>query len=292
MGIYKKRLGDRYDGRIIRTINPFYKIIPYIMRTRVDSQNYFDDKIEIDNIEAYIRAKRIAGIKNISFLHIMIAVLVRAISQKPGLNRFIAGQKIYARNEILISLALKKKLQEGSPETTVKLKFQPEDTIFDVVEKVNEAIEENKKVENSNETDKTARLIMFCPRLIVKQLMWVLRTLDYYGILPKLINRVSPFHTSIFVTDLGSIGIQPIYHHLYEFGTTSIFVAFGAKQKEKVINKDDNIVEKKFINIKIVTDERIVDGHYYASAFKFIKNLMQHPERLELPPENVVEDIM
>lgn len=85
---------------------------------------------------------------------------------------------------------------------------------------------------------------MFCPRLIVKLLMCVLRTLDYYGILPKLINRVSPFHTSVFVTDLGSIGIQPIYHHLYEFGTTSIFVAFGAKQKEKVINKGDNIVEK------------------------------------------------
>lgn len=291
MGIYKRRFGDRNDGRLIRTLDPFYKIIPYIMRTRIDSQTYFEDKIEIDTIEAYIRAKRNAGIKNIGFLHVMMAVLVRTLSQKPSLNRFIAGQKIYARNEILISLAVKKKLDPDSPETTIKLKFRPEDTIFDVVEKLNAAIAENKKIDSSNDTDKIAKLIMFCPGFIVKFLIAIVRALDYHRIMPKFINEVSPFHTSAFITDLGSIGIQPVFHHLYEFGTTSIFIAFGAKIKEKVIDKEDNIVEKKYINIKAVTDERIVDGHYYASSFKFIRNLMQHPESLELPPEKVYEDI-
>jgi len=133
---------------------------------------------------------------------------------------------------------------------------------------------------------------MFCPGFIVKFLIAIVRALDYHRIMPKFINEVSPFHTSAFITDLGSIGIQPVFHHLYEFGTTSIFVAFGAKIKEKVIDKENNIVEKKYINIKAVTDERIVDGHYYASSFKFIRNLMQHPESLELHPEKVYEDIM
>jgi len=292
MGTHKRRFGDRNDGRLIRTLDPFFKIIPYIMRTRIDAQTYYDDKIEFDNIEEYIRAKRNAGIKNIGFLHVIIAVLVRTLSQKPGLNRFIAGQRVYARNEILISLAIKKKLHPDSPETTIKLKFNPEDTIFDVVEKLNAAIAENKKVDNSNDTDKIAKLIMYCPGFIVKFLIWIIRVLDYHRLLPMTLNELSPFHTSAFVTDLGSIGIQPVFHHLYEFGTTSIFVAFGAKIKEKVIDKENNVVEKKYINIKAVTDERIVDGHYYASSFRFIRNLMQHPESLELPPEKVYEDIM
>lgn len=291
MGIHKRRLGDRFDGRLIRTIDPFYKIIPYIMRTRVDAQVYFEDKMDIDNIEAYIKEKRNEGIKNIGFLQVLIAVLVRTLSQKPGLNRFIAGQKIYARNEIMVSLAVKKDLDPNSAETTVKIKFKPEDTIFDVIEKVNSAVGENKKVGSSNDTDKIARLVMLCPGFIAKFIVWVIRTLDYFGIMPKLINNLSPFHTSIFVTDLGSVGIQPVFHHLYEFGTTSIFVAFGLKHKEKFIDKANNIIDKKFINIKVVADERIVDGQYYAGAFRIVRNLMMHPERLELPPDKTEEDI-
>jgi hypothetical protein len=250
MGKFKRRFGDRYDGRLIRSLNPFYKIIPYIMKTRSDSQNFFDDRFEINKTEAYLRARRNEGAEGLSFLHVVIAAMVRTISQKPGINRFIAGQKIYARNEILISLALKKKLLEGSPETTIKLKFEPTDTLSDIASKINSAIEENKNAEASNGTDRTAHIIMLCPGFLVKFLVWFLRTLDYFGFMPRIINKVSPFHTSTFVTDLGSLGIQPVYHHLYEFGTTSVFVAFGVKHREKIIDKNNNVAEKKFVQIK------------------------------------------
>ncbi|NTV90783.1 MAG: 2-oxo acid dehydrogenase subunit E2 [Clostridiales bacterium] len=288
----KRRFGDRYDGRRIRTANPFYSIIPYIMKTRVDSQNYFDDRIEIGHTEAFIRELRRSHPElDIGFLHVVIAAMVRTISQKPGLNRFIAGQRIFARNEILISLALKKELKENSPETTIKLSFKPEDTLLDIVSKFNEAIELNKKLEVKNDTDKTARLIMLCPGMLVKFVVWFLQTLDYFGKMPKAINKASPFHTSIFITDLGSLGIQPIYHHLYEFGTTSVFIAFGAKIKERTLNKNDVYIEKKYISLKVVTDERIVDGHYYATSFKLLKNLIQNPEKLMTPPVEVIRDI-
>jgi len=291
MAEYKKRWGDRYDGRRIRTLDPFYKIIPYIMPSRIDSQNYFEDKIDITHTEAFLRWKRKNSNMNISLLHVFIAAMVRTIALKPALNRFIAGQKIYARNEILVSLAIKKELKESSPETTIKFKFEPTDTLADVAEKISRQVEENKAAEAKNDTDKTANLIMMCPGFLVKFIVSFVRLLDYFGLVPRFINKVSPFHTSIFITDLGSLGIQPVHHHLYNFGTTSIFIAFGMKVKEKVIDKNNNIVDKKFVNVKIVTDERIVDGHYYASAFKLYKSLVEHPERLEVPPEKVEEDI-
>jgi pyruvate/2-oxoglutarate dehydrogenase complex dihydrolipoamide acyltransferase (E2) component len=102
---------------------------------------------------------------------------------------------------------------------------------------------------------------------------------------------VSPFHTSVFITDVGSLGISPVYHHLYDFGTTSIFVAFGTKRTEKVMDSNDNIVNKRTMTMRVVTDERIVDGHYFASAFKMYKTLIEHPERLESPPAKVVSDV-
>lgn len=287
----KRRWGDRYDGRLLRTLDPFYKIIPYIMKSRSDAQNFFEDRIEISGTEAFIRNKRKTSDQPISFLHVVIAAIVRTISQKPGLNRFIAGQKIYARNDIYISFALKRELKEECPETTLKVKFEPTDTFDDVVRKVNEAIAKDRPVDTENDTDKTARLIMLIPGFLVRFLVALLRGLDYIGLMPKFINRVSPFHTSVFVTDLGSVGIQPVYHHLYEFGNTSTFIAFGMKTKEKVINANNEIVNKKYVNLRVVTDERTVDGHYYALAFKLFRNLIKHPEKLELPPEEVIEDI-
>lgn len=287
----KKGFLGRYDGRRLKSLDPFYKIIPYIMRTRTDAQNFFEEKIEICNTEEYIRRKRKEVDEPITFLHIIIAAIVRTISQKPGLNRFIAGQKINARNEILISLALKKELNTESPETTIKMKFEPTDTLMDVARKVNAAISENKDMDNKNDAEKLSKLIMSVPGFMVKFLVWLLKSLDYIGLMPKIINEISPFHTSVFVSNLGSVGIQPVYHHLYEFGTTSIFIVFGMKSKEKVLNSDNEVVEKKYVRLCVTTDERIADGLYFASAFKMYRNLIKNPEQLELPPEKVYEDV-
>lgn len=291
MAEYKRRFGDRYDGRRIRTLNAFYRIIPFIMRSRVDSQNYFEDKIEISRTEAYLRRVKKHAETNMGMLHVFIAAMVRTMAMKPALNRFIAGQGIYSRNDILISLAIKKELKTDSPETTIKFKFRPTDTLSEIVEKINSQISQNKSPDTKNNTDKTARLFMMCPGMLVKFLVFVIRVLDYFGIMPRAINEVSPFHTSLFITDLGSLGIQPIYHHLYDFGTTSIFVAFGTKVKERSIDKNNHVIERRYITMKVVTDERIVDGHYYASAFKLYKSLIQHPERLESAPDKVECDV-
>ena len=108
--------------------------------------------------------------------------------------------------------------------------------------------------------------------------------------MPKAIHEASPFHTSFFITDLGSLGIKPIYHHLYDFGTTSVFLAFGAKERHREIDREGNLIERKYIGMKVVNDERICDGHYYASAFKLLFQMFQNPSILETPPERVFQD--
>lgn len=287
----KRRFGDRYDGRLLRSLNPFYKLVPYILRTRTDSQNLFDEKFDITATETFLRSKRNTSEINLTFLHVLIAAMVRTVSQKPGLNRFIAGQKIYARNQILVSLVVKKQMSEAGEETTIKIPFEPTDTLYDVAYKVNKIIDETKHVDLKNDADKTAKMFMKIPGPILRFTIWLIRSLDYNGMMPKALNIVSPFHTSVFITDLGSLGIEPVYHHLYEFGTTSTFLAFGMKLREKELDENNNPIEKKYMNMRIVTDERIVDGYNFASAFKLFKKLLQNPEKLLCPPDSVVEDI-
>ena len=288
----RRRWGDRSDGRLLRTLDPFMKMVPYIMKDRVDAQNYFEETIDITEVDKFLREKRKEnGNINIGFLHIVIAAMVRTISQKPAINRFVAGQKIYARNGIYISLAIKKRLSESSAETTIKVKFDPESTIEDIAEKLNKEILANKDEDTSNNTDKTADLFMKAPGFLVRFLVWFIKRLDYMGIMPRILNEVSPFHTSVFITDLGSLGIEPVYHHLYEFGTTTAFIAFGRKRRKKVIDRNDNIITKRYVSIKVVTDERIADGYYFASAFKLYTSLLSNPQQLDKPPEKVFEDI-
>jgi len=291
MAGYKRRFGDRYDGRRLRSLDPFFKIIPYIMRSRLDSQIFFEEKIDITHAEAYLRKRNKTSDTRLSMLHIFIAAAVRTLALRPALNRFVAGQKLFARNEYLVSLAIKKEMTFDSPETTIKFKFEPTDTLEDVARKVEQQVKENKEAESDNNTDKTARLITLCPGFIVKFIVFIARLLDYFGLMPKILNKVSPFHTSVFITDVGSLGISPVYHHLYDFGTTSVFVSFGTKRTEKVIDSDNNIVNKRFMTMRIVCDERIVDGHYFASAVKLYKTLIENPEKLEVPPAKVMEDV-
>lgn len=286
----RRRLGDRYDGRRIRTLDPLYQLIPYIMRTRVDSHVYFEDSLDIGKADAWLRVQRDSGHPGLGYLHVFIAALVRAMSQRPRLNRFIAGQRVYARSDLTISLAIKKRLDADSPETTVKLRFDPLDTIWDVERKVNEAVALSKDMKASNHTDRTARLFVLIPGSLLRFVIWLLRCLDFVGLLPKVIHRASPFHTSAFITDMGSLGIRPIFHHLYDFGTTSIFVAFGAKERRREIGKDGQVVERKYLSLKVVGDERICDGAYYASAFRYILGFLRDPSALALPPETPVED--
>ena len=197
--------------------------------------------------------------------------------------------RTYARKGIYISLAIKKKMSEEIEETTIKLPFTGAENIFEIKQKLESEIAKNKDLSAENSTDKLAKFLWLVPNWLMKFLVYTLMFLDKHGMMPKAVIKASPFHTSAFLTNVGSLGIDAIYHHIYDFGTTGLFLAMGKKQKSYIC-EDDNIVEKKTISIKWVADERICDGYYYANALKQFNRYMKKPEMLE---ENIIpkEDI-
>ena len=285
----KRRFGDRVDGYKIRKADPFFRVIPHIMPHRSDSQVFFEDRIYLEETHKFIRRLRKEGYR-FGFLHVVIAAMVRTISQKPKINRFVVGRRTYARNEISFSLAVKKDMSEEAEETTIKVKFEPTDTIFEVIEKVNAAIELNKIKETENNTDFFAKLLARLPNFLLRFALNLIRFLDDHNKLPKKIIELSPFHASMFITDVGSIGIKPIYHHIYNLGTNTVFLAFGTRSKEQRISEDLQVDNRKAMDIKIVADERVVDGYYFAQAIKLSKRLLTNPELLTEKPEKVIVD--
>lgn len=280
--------GKRADGRRIKKVSPFFMVIPHVMKKRSDAQVYYSQEISLEPIDEYISLKEAEGIK-MSYMSIIYSALVRIIAEKPCLNRFVINGKIYARNGIDISLAIKKGMSETAEETTTKLHFTGSENIFEIKNKLDKIIAENKEVSAENNTDKLAKFLAFIPTWLIKVVVNFLMFLDRHELMPKAVIKASPFHTSAFITNVGSLGIDAIYHHLYDFGTTGIFIAMGKKKKSIVNIGDDVLKEEKVISIRWVLDERICDGYYYASAVKSFNKYMKKPELLELNIEPVID---
>ncbi|MBQ8396814.1 MAG: hypothetical protein IJX53_01280 [Clostridia bacterium] len=288
---YKRRFGDRKDGRRLRTLPPMQRVMPYIMKRRSDAQNTFADNFDITEADKMVRAKVKEGMTNFSLLHIILAAYVRMISQRPGVNRFINGQKIYARNNIEIVMAVKKEMSLEGRDTMIKVVFPPNATVDEVYEIFNRTVEEAAKVDGETFFDTVAKILISFPGIILRFIVWALFALDYMGWLPRVLTNVSPFHGSMIITSMGSLGIKPIYHHIYDFGNLPVFLSYGTKYTVNTIDREGKVNRRRFVDIKAVTDERICDGYYYASALKMLKRYIQAPEVLNERPEQVLEDV-
>lgn len=285
----KRRLCDRYDGRRISSRDPLFDVIPNIMPNRTGAMVHYDETIDLAPIDDYVHKKRSEDIPDLRFLHLFVAAIVRVISQKPKTNRFVAGRKVYARNYIRIPMTVKHSLSEDANEEIIMPEFEPTDTLYDVVEKMNKEMDTAFNNIDDNSTAAVAKILHFCPTFIIRFIVFLAQHLDNIGWMPKFIHKASPFHGSVFVVDLGSLGISPVYHHLYDFGTCSAFMTFGKKTKTTYVENGE-VKEKKTIGVRVVIDERICDGFYYSSSLRLFKRYLLHPERLEVPPEKVIED--
>ena len=268
------------------------QVSPYIMVTRNTSANFFEESLEISHIDRYIRRKRREGLTSFGITHVLLAAYCRCICRYPGLNRFLAGQKVYSRgDDIQYCMTIKKEMTADSPDTIVKVHLNPHDTADDVYRKLQSAVENVKNTPLDSSFDNTAGALTLIPGVFLKFTVWLLKTLDYFGMLPKFLLEVSPFHGSLFLTSMGSLGIPPIYHHLYDFGNLPVFGSFGMKRRAVEVQEDGSVVEKKYVDVKFTMDERIVDGFYYAAFFKHYRRILAHPEVLDNPPEEVLSDI-
>ena len=271
--------GHRSDGKKVKNLPPFFRVIPNIMTERSDSQVYFKQDIPLKTLDEYIDKKAAEGIK-LSYMNIIYAALVRIIAERPKLNRFIMNGITYQRNTIYVSLVIKKSLTDEGQETSIKLPFKGNENLFEIKEILDSAVEKNKETTTTNNTDSLAKTLSLIPDGLIRFAVKILSFLDKHGIMPKAVIDASPFHTSVFLTNVGSLGIDTIYHHIYNFGTTSMFFAMG-KKKKSYIYDDDEIKEEKCITLAFVGDERICDGYYYANSFKLLNKYLKKPELLE-----------
>ena len=283
--------GRRRDGKKLKNIEPFQKIIPHIMKARHDSQNYFLAEVRCEPMDRFLRKMREEGI-SLSYLHIIICATVRLIAMRPQLNRFVMNGRIFKRHGIYISFVVKKRLSDDAVGTTVKLKFDGTEDIFQIKKQVDEAVAANSYRAAVNDTDKTAKFFTSMPNTFIKMAVGLVKWLDKHGMIPKKVLHASPFHTSCFITYMKSIKTDYIYHHLYDFGTTGIFLGVGKESYRPVVDPESKeVVAGKVMNVGIVLDERFCDGLYYANSFRLLTDFFKRPEQLCQPISDLPADV-
>ncbi|MBE5768466.1 MAG: 2-oxo acid dehydrogenase subunit E2 [Clostridiales bacterium] len=278
--------GHRPDGRRVSSIDPIVRITPYLMPMRCDAQVFLQHKLDYEALARYIAALG-ARDEKITFMNIIVAAFVRAVSEHPEINRYIMNKQFYARNNCTVSFTMLKDPHDAAAgETAVKIKFDPSDTLFDVRDRMNAVVNANRGETNLNFVDKLVRVLLGVPGLPTA-VIGLVRLLDRYGLCPGALLDELPFHTSMYITNNASIGLHHVNHHIYNFGSTSLFFGMGTVERSAVVDAKGNAKMKRWLPIGITADERVCSGAHYAGFFASMNKYMAHPELLEVPPESV-----
>ena len=266
----------RPDGKRVKNEDPMYYLIPYFLTKRYDAMNMITLDIPELPMRTYMNAKRREG-KNISHLALMLTAYLHTLKKYPALNRFVVGRKIYEHNDISVSMVV---LKPGTDlDTMSKIYLDPSDDVFDVQAKITGYIDQNRQLGEANSLDKAMNILVRM-NFLLSLAIGLIRVLDRLGLLPKFLIKVSPFHASLLISNLASIRTNHIYHHVYQFGTTSASITMG-NMREVPRRSKDGIVFERCMPLGIVMDERIANGHYLAQAFAQMKNYLAHPELME-----------
>ena len=267
----------RPDGTRAKNLSAIVQAIPHIMPKRYDAQNWSSEQVDDDILKAYIREKRKEG-RIVSRMSIIAAAYYKAVLQNPNLNRFVMNRKIYDRNHFCFSFVILKTRADGTPdETVVKIYLEPNDDIFTISERIKETVDRNLNSAHNNNMDKFVNWAFSVPGL-ARTVFGLAYRLDQVGLLPRKIIDLSPFHTSMFITNLASINTRFIYHHTYEFGTTSVFICMGKPVPDPMAPEG---TRKKQLPLGVVMDERIATGIEYSRFFAAFERYLKHPELLE-----------
>ncbi len=275
----------RKDGKLVKNVDPMYTLAPYFMRDRNDSTNAITVYVPYDNIHKYVLDARKRGYR-ISHMAVIMAAYVRVVSEYPELNRFVVNSKIYAHNDLTAGMVVLR--PDGADPTMSKMKFDLYDTIFDVNNRIDSFVEQNNKLDSQNDSDRIFKKLLAVPTL-VRIGMAIIRFCDKQFGLPRWLVDVSPFHNSMVITNLASIRTNYIFHHIYNFGTTSAVIAMG-NNEDKPVMENGQVVLKKMMPMGITMDERIACGVEYAKAFARLEHYCKNPTLLEVPPEDVKVD--
>lgn len=277
----KRRCGDRRDATLIRDIDAIHLMMGHLYLNRTDNEAYISETIELEPLYKWIEAHPDEELKY-TFFHIIIAATLKLLVERPKLNRFISDRKYYQRNERTAAFIVKRQFTEEAKEGMAVVSADENDTVFTVHDKIKKQIIPCKQGKNSS-TEDGMDFMLKLPRFLQRFVLNIIRWFSVKGWLPEFATRGDSNHSSVFVTNLGSIGLQCGYHHLSNYGTSSIFLVVGKKKQTPTFHEDGTVTFRDTLDLGLTIDERIADGYYYAKSVKLMKYVIEHPETMELP---------
>jgi hypothetical protein len=266
----------RPDGIRVRDADPMYYLIPYFLTKKYDAMNMVTLDIPVEPMHSYMNEKRREG-RTVSHLALVLTAYLRTAEEYPAINRFITNKKVYQHKDVTVSMVVLR--PDSNDDTMSKIYLENTDNVFDVQNKIEKYIGQNRKMTDSNVLDKVMRIICNLS-ILMSAAIGLVKLLDRYGLLPKALIKVSPFHASLLISNLASIRTNHIYHHVYDFGTTSIAITMG-NMREVPRRTKGGLIHDRCLPLGVVMDERICSGHYLAQAFARLKELLRNPELLE-----------
>lgn len=275
-------LFGRPDGKLARDVPPVRRVMPYIMRGRNESSVSFEQKIRASKIQAFLDDVRARTGLRAAMIHLLIWGFAKVVAERPRLNRFVAGGRIYERDGIWVSFSAKKAKVDGAPIVVIKKKIDPSWSFEQLVETIESGIGEGRS-DKLSATDKELGLLFRLPAILVWALTRIQVMLDYFGLLPASFYRNDPLYASVLIANLGSVHLESAFHHLYEYGNIPIFMAAGRVQDEVVVGPERTPVVEPVLTVRYTFDERIEDGLYCARALEMFRALLEDPANASRP---------
>ena len=283
----KRRRGDRKEATRVRGCDDYTQLVPYLMPSRDAASIYFRETIDATNMVKFVNDND----KKYSYFCVVLAALTRTFALRPHLNRFVQGYRHYQRKKIVLGFVAKKKFTEEAVETNVKLYMEKNATIDDLNEKLTGGVKAAKDESHDDTTDLLKMFTRF-PRFIIRIIVKFIDWLDFHGWYPKDLYEFDPCMSSVFITNLGSLGLENVpFHHLFDRGTCSVFVALGKVHRGLINIEGEGLVERDVVELAITLDERVSNGFYFIKAIEVLKDLIMHPEKLLERPEDLPDDL-
>ena len=288
----KKRWGDRWDAYRLRGLDPLHTMMPYMFRRRTDNEAVLGEVMDLTEVDRYLAGKNAGNPEfKYTWFHFITAAIAKTIYLRPKMNYFISGGHYFERDSIQIAFNVKRKFTDEAEESMAKFVLNPdgEAPIEQVHTYVHKLVTKVRSEHQAIGVDNVLEFVKHFPRPAFKLMMWGLRTMEYFGIYPKGLAAGDPSYSSAYLTNLGSIKMNADYHHLFDWGTVSLFVTIGEAKKIPFFNEDGTFQMKNTIKLGLTIDERIADGYYFAKTMRLLRKIFQNPELLDLPASTPIE---
>lgn len=284
-----RKFGDRKDGKLIRDLDGMHFIMPLIFPNRCDNEAFIAETVDLTKLDEFLAKKNAENPEyKYNLFQVIVTAMLKAITLRPKMNRFIANQNMYQRNEISAAFTIKKIFTDNGDEGLAIIHSKETDTLDTIHEAIYKQVSESRsgKIDSSSETMDTFNKM---PRWFAKTLARFVCMLDRHGKVPSSMIETDPYYNSVVLTNLGSIKLHAGYHHLSNWGTTSVFCAIGQKKKRPFYDENGNMEMRESVDLGLTIDERIADGYYYSKTVRLVRKLLENPELLELPLSEEVE---